>query len=41
MIVKNLQSAQWAAIGLGQQQQMVNMNNFYSFCEDFGSLFFR
>jgi hypothetical protein len=40
MIVKNLQSAQWAAIGLGQEQKMVNMNNFYPFCGDFGGLFF-
>jgi hypothetical protein len=40
MIVKNLKSAQWAAIGLGQEQKMVNMNNFYPFCEDFGGFFF-
>jgi hypothetical protein len=40
MIVKNLQSGQWAAIGLGQEQKMVNMNNFYPFCGDFGGLFF-
>ncbi len=25
MVVKNLQSAQWAAVGLGQDQDMVNM----------------
>jgi hypothetical protein len=25
MVVKNLQSAQWAAVGLGQNQNMVNM----------------
>jgi hypothetical protein len=28
MIVKNLKAAQWAAIGLGQQQLMVNITHF-------------
>jgi hypothetical protein len=29
MVIKNLQSAQWAAIGLGQSQKMVNITRIF------------